>query len=96
MTGVAHSFTQLLELALRDGWWVPVETYLASYPGETREAIYSRRSKGLWQDGVHSKFVKGAGLWINLMAVNSWVAKSALRQASPSDAIAKGAGSGSA
>lgn len=86
---------ELLEVVLRDGWWVPLETYLANYPGESKEAIYSRRSKTLWKDGIHSKFVKGGGLWINLVAVNAWVARSELRLASRSDETKTESGSGS-
>ena len=74
----------LLETALRDGWWVPLEAYLRDY-ADTKEAVYTRRSKGVWQDGVHSKFVKGSGIWVNLVEVNSWVAKSELRLESRSE-----------
>jgi len=74
--------TDIVKALAEDGAWVPVETYLAIYKGETREAVQTRRSKGLWRDGVESKFVKGSGLWINLLAVNSWAAKSPLRLAS--------------
>lgn len=80
---------ELLDVAMRDGWWVPLEAYLAAYPGESKEAIYTRRSKAIWMDGVHSKFVKGGGLWINLIAVNQWVAKSELRLVSRSGATEK-------
>jgi hypothetical protein len=87
---------ELLQAVLRDGWWVPLETYLAAYPGETQKAVYNRRSKGgVWIDGVHSKFVKGGGLWINLMAVNAWVAKSELRLVSPSEKTVAGSRSAS-
>jgi hypothetical protein len=76
------------EAFLRDGWWVDVDSYLADRPGETREAVYTRRSKSVWKDGIHCKVIKGAGLWINLLAVNRWAseAKCESRKASPSGA----------
>lgn len=80
---------------MRDGWWVPLETYLALYKGETEKAVYNRRSNGTWKDGVDSKVVKGGGLWVNLVAVNRWVAKSELRLVSRSERIKKVAGSAS-
>jgi hypothetical protein len=86
---------QLLEAVLKDGAWVPLECYCDNY-NETRDAVYSRRAKGIWQDGVHCKFVKGGGLWINLIAVNTWAAKSELRRASPSGSTEAANQSGSA
>lgn len=74
---------RLLEIADRDGWWVPLATYLREY-SDTPQAVYTRRSKGIWKDGIHSKFVRGGGIWINLVAVNTWVAKSELRLVSQS------------
>lgn len=64
---------------LRHGWWVPLDEYLAKHAGETAKAVYNRRSNGIWEDGVHSKVVQGGGLWVNLLAVNAWAAKSELR-----------------
>lgn len=65
---------RLLETALTDGLWVPLDCYLANYQ-DTKRAVYSRRSRGDWKDGVHSKIIKGGGLWINLLAVNEWAAQ---------------------
>jgi hypothetical protein len=64
-----------LKALLREGWWVDRKTYLAERPGETRDAVYTRRSKGIWRDGVECKLIKGAGLWIDLIAVNKWAAE---------------------
>ncbi len=75
----------LLAAVTDDGWWIPVDRYCELY-GETKEAVMTRRSKGIWRDGVESKFLKGAGLWVNLIAVNEWAAKSALRRVSAHDA----------
>lgn len=61
-----------LKALLREGWWVDLDTYLAERPGETREAVYTRRSKGIWRDGVECKLIAGAGLWVDLVAVNRW------------------------
>jgi hypothetical protein len=82
---------QLLEVLKavveRDGLWVPIETYLAMHPSETKEGVYTRRGRGFWKDGVECKVIKGAGLWINLLAVNRWAsnAKCESRKESPSD-----------
>jgi hypothetical protein len=73
---------------------VPIDKY-CDLTGETYEAVATRRSKGIWQDGVHSKFVKGAGLCVNLIAVNQWVAKSELRPESRAGRRKKGPPSGS-
>lgn len=83
------------ELA-KDGWWVPIDDYLALHKGESAEAVKTRRSKGIWRDGVESKYLKGAGLWVNLIAVNEWAAKSELRQVSASGERAAGSPAASA
>lgn len=80
MNGLDH-IERLLRAVLEHGEWVPVKRY-CDLKGETEAAVLSRRSKGIWRDGVESKFLKGAGLWVNLIAVNEWAAKSALRQVS--------------
>lgn len=65
---------QILEALVRDGAWVPLDCYLRLYT-DTKRAVYSRRSRGDWKDGIHSKIIKGGGLWINLLAVNEWAAQ---------------------
>lgn len=87
--------TDVVKALAADGGWVPIQTYLHLYKSETYEAVQTRRSKGIWKDGVESKFVKGAGLWVNLLAVNSWVAKSPLRLASVPDSTKTGSPSAS-
>lgn len=72
------AFEQFLRLIFREGWWIPVDAYVRDY-SDTKSAINTRRSRGIWEDGVHSKYVEGSGLWINVLAVNSWVAKSKLK-----------------
>lgn len=62
----------LKAIAAEDGLWVPLEAYLSEYH-ETREAVYTRRAKGLWADGVESKRIHGAGVWINVPAARAWV-----------------------
>lgn len=69
----------------KDGLWVPLPTYLHLYQGETAEAIYKRRQKGHWLDDVECRFPKGGDLWINLIAVNKWAAKSVSKKASRSE-----------
>ena len=72
--------TELPKEFIENGWWVPLTTYLAYHPGETEAAVYARKSKGIWRDGIECKFIKGAGLWINRIAVNRWASTSKSRE----------------
>lgn len=64
------------------GAWVPLGDYLRLYPSETKEAVYTRRSRGFWQDGKHTSLKKGAGLWVNLIEVNKWASKTESKEKS--------------
>lgn len=77
-------------------WWVPLDTYLAQYPGETEDSVYSRRYKGVWRDGIECKKIRGAGLWVNIVAVNTWAASAESRPVSLPDSTATGKRSASA
>lgn len=70
---------KLLEAIARDGWWVPLDCYVAAYH-ETKEAVWSRRRRGVWQDDVHLRELKGGGIWVNLLAVNRWAALGPVRE----------------
>lgn len=52
--------------------WVTAEKF-CQLTGDSPKAIYVRRSKGLWIDGVHAKKVPGMGLMVNLEEVNKWI-----------------------
>lgn len=61
-----------------DEEWITADEWCRR-TGDTLEAIYSRRAKGTWQDGVHSNKPKGGGLWVNRVKANEWAAKSVSR-----------------
>jgi hypothetical protein len=42
--------------------------------GDTKDAVYSRRSDGKWADGVHCK-KKDGKLWVNVPEAMKWVEK---------------------
>lgn len=41
--------------------------------GDTPQAVYDRRRRGQWIDGLHCRVVGARRLWINLPAVQEWV-----------------------
>lgn len=41
--------------------------------GDTPQAVYDRRRRGQWIDGLHCRVVGARRLWINLPAVQAWV-----------------------
>lgn len=76
--------------------WVTVGKY-AELTGDTVAAVNARRRDGRWIDGDHCKDIDGA-LWINLAAVDCWVAASGagtLRNAGAVPSPGKGGGNGS-
>jgi len=52
--------------------WVRAKHY-CTQTGETMDAIYKRRSKGQWIDGVQCKLDPLGNLWINLPEVRKWL-----------------------
>jgi hypothetical protein len=73
----------LLAAVTADGWWIPAERYAELY-GESVDAVKTRKSKGIWRDGVECSTLKGGGLWVNLIAVNAWAARRESRRESRS------------
>jgi hypothetical protein len=41
--------------------------------GDTPQAVYDRRRRGQWIDGLHCHVVGARRLWINLPVVQEWV-----------------------
>jgi hypothetical protein len=41
--------------------------------GDTAQAVYDRRRRGQWIDGLHCRVVGARRLWINLPAAQEWV-----------------------
>ncbi|MEG2031092.1 MAG: hypothetical protein RR376_10635 [Janthinobacterium sp.] len=71
--------------------WVKLERYV-EISGDSVDSVQARRKAGKWLDGNQCKIVDGR-LWINLPAVEEWVAKweqtSPARQASNSGPASK-------
>ncbi|MGK5040376.1 hypothetical protein ACQ4WQ_08540 [Janthinobacterium sp. GB1R12] len=71
--------------------WVKLERYV-EISGDSVDSVQARRKAGKWLDGNQCKIVDGR-LWINLPAVEEWVAKweqsSPARQASNSGRASK-------
>jgi hypothetical protein len=57
--------------------WVTVKKY-CEMSGDTTKAVYIRRSKGVWAEGVHAKKIPGMGVMINLEEINKWIESSQL------------------
>jgi hypothetical protein len=51
--------------------WVKLAHY-CKMTGDSRSAVYSRRQRGDWVDGIHC-IVRGRHVWINLPEVQKWV-----------------------
>ena len=51
--------------------WVLAEKY-EQLTGVSREAIRSRRKKGVWLDGKHTKVVMHK-IYVNIKAVDQWI-----------------------
>ncbi|MFB9242400.1 excisionase [Massilia antarctica] len=52
--------------------WVKLKKY-CELSGETSDAVHSKRRKGQFIDGIHSKIAGDGNLWINVEAVEKWV-----------------------
>ena len=52
--------------------WVKLNKY-CDLTGDTPDAVYAKRNKGLWVEGTHSQIGPDGKLWINLPEVQKWV-----------------------
>lgn len=41
--------------------------------GYTVQAVHTRRSWGVWIDGIHSRLAPDGNLWVNLDEIARWV-----------------------
>lgn len=52
--------------------WVKLNKY-CELSGDTVKAVYTRRSRGVWIEGVHSRLAPDGKLWVNLEEIAKWV-----------------------
>ena len=52
--------------------WVKLKKYCHE-TGDTINAVYSKRKRGMWLDGLHCKLGPDGNLRINLVEVEKWV-----------------------
>lgn len=52
--------------------WVKLSRY-CELTGDTRDAVYSKRARRIWSDGLHCKMAPDGVLWVNLEEVEKWV-----------------------
>jgi len=64
--------------------WVKLSQY-CRLSGDTPEAVYTKRRRGIWLEGREAKIAGDGSLWVSLDAVNEWVKTS-------SPALRSGAG----
>jgi len=65
-----------IDAALRTPWVTMAEWCRLS--GDSPDAVYTRRARGIWRDGVECSKPKGGGLWVNLIAAAAWASRSGL------------------
>lgn len=52
--------------------WVKLPKHCTE-TGDTRDAVHSRRKKGIWRDGVQCRIGPDGNLYINPEEYNKWV-----------------------
>lgn len=52
--------------------WVKLKRY-CEISGDSANAVYAKRKKGIWLDGIQCKLGPDGNLWINLVEVDKWV-----------------------
>lgn len=52
--------------------WVKLKKY-CELSGDTPNAVYAKRKKGIWLDGIQCKVGPDGNLWINMIEVDKWV-----------------------
>lgn len=61
----------IIDIAPRTSW-VKLKKY-AELTGDSAAAVHARRRAGKWRDGTQCKIIDES-LWINLPAVETWLA----------------------
>lgn len=52
--------------------WVKLKKY-CELSGDTTNAVYTRRNRSIWLEGVQSRIGPDGNLWINLDKVDQWI-----------------------
>lgn len=52
--------------------WTKIKKY-CEISGDTPNAIYAKRKKGIWLDGIQCKVGPDGNIWINTNEVDKWV-----------------------
>lgn len=52
--------------------WVTLAKYCV-LSGETKQAVYAKRKKSIWLEGVHSTLGPDGKIWVNIKEVEKWV-----------------------
>jgi hypothetical protein len=55
--------------------WIKVSRY-CEITGDTPDAVYAKKRRRLWAEGVHFKKAPDGCLWINTEEVERWVEQS--------------------
>ena len=55
--------------------WVTLHKY-CELSGETQQAVYAKRKKSMWLEGVHSTLGPDGKVWVNIKEVEKWVQQS--------------------
>lgn len=58
--------------------YMPLKAYALQY-GDSVKAVYARRKKGAWIQGIHYQKSPDGKLWVNLIEVKQWIEQSKYR-----------------
>lgn len=51
---------------------LPLQRYL-QITGESANTVYTRRSRGVWREGIEIFRPEGGDLWVSLSGVQAWL-----------------------
>lgn len=52
--------------------WVKLIKY-CELSGDSPDAVYAKRKRGIWLDGIHCKIAPDNKLWVNMEEIQKWV-----------------------
>lgn len=55
--------------------YMRLKAYAVQY-GDSVQAVYARRKKGIWIQGIHYQKSPDGKLWVNLLEVKQWIEQS--------------------